>query len=188
MPLKKEDFTDEQWAEIVADLDRARTDASKTARKNAEKEAETEMTVKIAEAVEKERAKLEADEQGKLEIQRKEIETAQTALVKERKSLAATKKLVSAGFGDEDVEALLPIFVGVDDKTFDATIESFIKVNQATVKSQVDAVKQELLNNATPPASPSGAPVDAETAARAASKAGNDAQAFDILLGATPQQ
>ena len=188
MALKKEDFTDEQWAAIEAETDRRVTTASETARKNAVKASEAETDTKIADAIERERAKLEADEAGKLEIQRKEIADAQAKLARDVKSLAATKKLVGAGMDETEVESLLPMFVAVDDKSFDMVVDNFIKVTQANVKLQVDRVKQDLLGNATPPSSPSGAPVNAEAAARAAVAAGDDVGAVDILLNAASTQ
>jgi hypothetical protein len=185
-PLNKEDFTEEQWAEIEASIDRERTKASKTARTNALKEAQSDIDDRIQAAIELERAKLEADEQGKLEIERKAIEKAQAELASERKTLKATKKLVSAGFGDEEVEALMPMFVAVDDNVLDSAVDNFIKVSEARVKHQVDTVKETLLDNATPPASPNNAPTDltaeAEKLAATAGDLNSQAQAAELLL------
>jgi valyl-tRNA synthetase len=189
MKLKKEDFTEEVWADIQADIDRERLSASDTARKNAKKDAELDIETKIREAVEAERAKLEMNEQQKLEVERKQIEDSRKALAADRKSLAATKKLIGAGFSEADVESVLPLFVNLDDKTFDGAVDSFISVNQALVKTQVDSVKKELLSNATPPNVDGSAPVDKLTKANEMVKAGHDAEAIDLLLGApVPKQ
>ena len=184
-PLNKDDFTEEQWAEIQADIDRERTKASRTARTNALKETQSEMEERIREAIELERTKLEADEQGKLEIERKVIEKAQAELAVERKTLKATKKLVSAGFSDEEVETLLPTFIAVDDKSLDSAVDNFIKVSEARVKHQVDSVKETLLDNATPPATPTNAPVDMTAEALKLAQGGDiesQARAAELLL------
>ena len=184
-PLNKDDFTEEQWAEIQADIDRERTKASRTARTNALKETQSEMEERIREAIELERTKLEADEQGKLEIERKAIEKAQAELAAERKTLKATKKLVSAGFSDEEVETLLPTFIAVDDKSLDSAVDNFIKVSEARVKHQVDSVKETLLDNATPPATPTNAPVDMTAEALKLAQGGDiesQARAAELLL------
>jgi hypothetical protein len=184
-PLNQDDFTEEQWADIQADIDRERTKASKSARSNALKETQAEMEARILEAVDSERAKLEADEQGKLEIERKAIEKAKAELATERKTLKATKKLVSAGFSDEEVETLMPTFVSVDDKSLDSAIDNFIKVSEARVKHQVDSVKETLLDNATPPATPTNAPVDMTTEAMKLAQGGDiesQARAAELLL------
>ena len=181
--LKKEDFaTEEQWAEYQADLDRERTAASVTARKNALKDADKDVQSRIDAAILEERTKLEASETERLEMDRKKIDTDRASLAAERKSLAATKKLMGAGFGDEDVTNLLPLFTTVDDSVFDATIESFIKVNSATVKAQVDAAKQALLTNATPPNGQTTAQTDALHTASELASSGQEAAAVQVLL------
>ena len=188
MSLNKADFTDEQWAEIQAEADRRASSASETARKNATTAAAADVEAKIAAAIEEQRKLLEMDEHQKLEVERAKVEEARSALAKDSKALKATKKLLAAGFEDEAIESLLPMFTVIDDKSFDTSVDSFIKVNETLVKAKIDSVKQELLANATPPASPSGAPVDALAAAAAAIKNGDDAGAIDMLLStATPQ-
>lgn len=186
MALKKEDFTEEQWADIQADIDRERLKASDTARKNAEKAADAALAEKVTEAVNDERARLEMSEQQKLEAERKKVEDASAALAKERKGLMAEKKLVGAGFPEDSIETLLPLFVGLDDAAFGGAVDSFISMNQSLVKTQVDTLKQELLHNATPPNTPPGASVDQNTAAMEAAKAGNAAEAIDLLISGAP--
>jgi len=185
MALKREmfpDMTDEQWKELEAAVDRERTSASETARRNAKKDAETERDNAIAEAIERERAKLEADEEGKLEIRRKELNEQAERIAAERKSLAATKKLVSAGVPEDKIDSLLPLFIAVDDKTLDASLDAFIKMYQETVKTSIDAEKQTLLDNATPPNTNADAPVDALNAAAELANKGDDVGAIDLLL------
>ena len=183
MTLNKEDFTEEQWAEIQAEIDRGRTQASSTARKKAEQELERKLQERIEAAVAEEREKLEMDEQQKLEVERKKIEKAQSELARERKSLKATKKLAAAGVADEAIEKLLPMFTALDESAFDTTIDSFIEVNTNLVNTQVDAVKQELLQ-ATPPGNNNAAPVDTEAQVKTALEQGNSVGAIDLLLQA----
>ena len=182
MALKQEDFTEEQWAAIVAETDRRAHDAAETARKKALKAAEDAAQERIDAAVADERARLEADEQGRIEIEKKKLDEIRQTIEAERKSLAATKKLLAAGFNDSEVETLLPMFVGVDDKNLDSAIETFVGATENLVKAQIDAVKQELLNNATPPTNPTGGPTDAATAALELASKGDDVGAIDALL------
>lgn len=183
MALNKDGFTEEQLAEIEAEIDRERTRAAETARKNAQKVADEALQLKIDEAVNEERARLEMNEQQKLEAERQKVEESRVALARERKGLAAEKKLVGAGIPEDSIETLLPLFVNLDDATFGGAVDSFITMSQSLVKNQVDTLKQELLHNATPPATPPGAPVDQNTAALEAAKAGNTAEAIDMLIG-----
>jgi hypothetical protein len=185
MALKKEDFTEEQWAEIQVEADRRASTASETARKNAERAAAADTDTKIADALERERAKFEADEAGKLEIQRKEIADAQKALAIDRKGLVTAKKLAAAGLSDDAIESLLPMFVNVDDKMLGTTLDSFVMLHQNSVKTEVDAAKQILLGNATAPANSQSAPVGNAAAAAAAIKSGDEAMAIELLMNPT---
>lgn len=184
MPLNKEDFTEEQWAEIQADIDRARTQASETARKRAEQTAEAERAAAIQAAIEDERVRLEASEAEKLELDRKKLEAESQAVAAERKSLAAQKKLAAAGVPEDKIEALLPMFVSVDETKIGTTVDAFVKMYEEGVKTKVDAEKQALLNGATPPANATDAPTDATTKAAALASEGHGAEAIDVLLTA----
>jgi len=182
--LKKEDFTEEQWTEIQAETDRRATAASNTARTNALKEAGEALPTKIAEAVEAERKKLEMGEEERLKVEREGLAADKAAIAAERRSLGVTKKLLAAGYTEDAVTPLIPLFVGLDDAACGESVDSFIKTNAEIVKAQVDSVKQGLLNNATPPAGSNNAPVDAAAAAAAALKTGDPAAAVDALLTA----
>lgn len=194
MTLKREDFsalTDEQWEQFVSETDRRASEASKTARKNAEQEAERTREAEVAAAVEREREKLTMDEEQRLEARRKEIEAAESKLAQKQRSLTATERLIGAGYTREQVESLLPTFIALDDTTFTGALDTFITTNESIIKAKIDAEKQTLLNNATPPANPTGAPVDMSTKVQEHLAAGNEAAAVDILLaeaGYTAQQ
>lgn len=166
MPLNRADFpemSDELWANIEAEADRRATAATQTAKRGLLTPDEAQAQVNAA--LEAERARLEADERGKLEIDRKALEAEQAKLAADRKSLKATKKLTAAGVPEDKIEALLPLVVGVADEVLDTTLDTLIATVKDTVKVQVDTTKQELLTNGTPPASSTTAPTDKQTAA-----------------------
>ena len=193
MALTREDFpemTDEQWESIEAENDRARTQASNTATKNAEKDAKKaqDTAIKAAEAAARadERKRIEMDEAERIAEDRKkatqELEEQKAEVAAERKSLTATKKLAAAGLTEERITELLPMFVTVNDADLSGVLDSFVKTYQETVKDSVDAEKQTLLDNATPPAGPTDGPVDASAAATKFLSEGEDAAAVDTLL------
>ena len=185
MSLNKDDFTEEQWKEIEAATDRARTAASDTARKNALRDAEAETTAKITAAVAEDRENAKKGEQERLEAERAKFEVERKALAVDKRGLIATKKLLAGGLTEEDIEPLVPLFTGLDDSVFTTSIDAFLKLHNDTVKKQVDSVKQDLLNNATPPPRGGNAPVDANAAAAEALKSGDEAGAIEALLNAS---
>jgi polyhydroxyalkanoate synthesis regulator phasin len=185
-PLNKEDFTEEQWEAIMADMDRARLQASETARKNARKEFEAELQRRLEEALAEERQKMEMSEQEKLEAERAKIEQLKNEVARERRLFKATKTLLNAGFKDEQLEAILPLFENVGDDVLDTSLEKFIQTNQSLIEEKVNAVKQELLGNATLPESGStSTPSDPTVLVKTALEQGNDAAAIETLLSTT---
>ena len=182
MSLNKEDFTEEQWEAIQAEADRRATSASETARKNAQKSFEAEKERLVSEAVNQERAKLEMDEAQKLEAERKKLDDARKAFDADRKTFATKQKLSTAGFADEQIEALTPMFLGLDDKAFETTVDAFINTTTDIVKNKVDTVKQELLTNGTPPSQSTDGPVDNGTLVNEFISKGDDASAIELLL------
>lgn len=187
MTLNRADFpemTDEQWNAIVAESDRRATEAAETARKKAEKTAESARQAAIDTALEAERARMEASETERLELDRKAIADDRAALAAERKSLTASKKLAAAGLPDEKIQTLLPMFVAVDDKVLDATLDTFVETYQTTVKSAVDAEKKALLEAATPPSTSPNAPVEPNAVVGELIAKGNDLMAIDALITA----
>lgn len=168
MALNREDFpglTDEAWAEINAEIDRERTKASSTARKNAKTEMQGDIQAQIDAALEAERKRLEMTEQEKLADDRKKLQEEKAQISAEKKTLKATKQLVAAGYADEAIEQLLPMFAGLGDDVFETALTSFITVNENVIKNKVDSVKQELLGNVTPPKVTPNSPTTAEAAA-----------------------
>lgn len=190
MTLNREDFpemSDEQWNAIVAEGDRRASQASQTAAKG--KVAETEVQARIDAALTAERARLEASEAERLEMERKDITEQRDAIERDKRTLAATKKLSAAGFSEERIETLLPLFAGADQAKLDTTLDGFITSFNDMKKAEVDAVRQELLGNATPPAGQKGGPVDTNTEVAQLIESGDTAGALDKMLegaGYTP--
>lgn len=189
MTLKREDYpdlSDEQWDELKAEFDRARTQASETARKNAEKAAEkareTEIQDAISAAVEDERARIEASETERLELDRQKVEDERAKLATERRTFTAHNRLVEAGISSEKADEMVTLFAGVDDKALDTTLDTFINTYQETVKAQVDTEKQNLLDNATPPAGSTTAPKDMSTVAAEKLESGDTVGALSDML------
>ena len=184
MTLNREDYpdlTDEQFNAINAEIDRARTQASETARKNAEKAAQRAQEAAIAEAIEREREKLEANDNERLEIQRRELAEREAQIAAQQRAFTAKTKLAEVLPADK-IESLLPMFVGVDDKQLEGTLDTFIANLNETVKQKVDAEKQALLDAATPPASPTSTPVGTDAATAELLAKGETAAAADLLL------
>lgn len=185
MTLNRDDYpdlTDEQWEGIKAEMDRARTQASTTAKKGML--SEREVQERIDAALVEERTRIEASDNERLELDRKKLADEQAAFIAERRSFTAKAKLIEAGIPAEKVDALLPMFVNVDDKTLPTVLETFVGTVQETVKGQVDSTKEALLESATPPSSPTNAPVDVSTVAAERLKAGDEVGALDVMLKA----
>jgi len=180
--FNKEGLTEEQIAEINAEIDRERTKASDTARKNAKKEFDTQVPDLISQAVEVERQKLEMSEQEKLEAERKANAEVLAQVKAEKKALVAQKKLLSAGFDDASIEAVLPLFTSLNDDVFEPSVDSFIETTTNITKTKVDAVKQELLAGATPPPNNSSDSVDMQSEIQAKVEAGQTAEAIHLLM------
>jgi len=185
MTLNRDDFptlTEEQWNTIVAENDRRATDASRTAKNGMFKESEVQ--ARINAALESERERLAMDEAQRLEADRKAFEQKQAEFAATQRQFTAKQKLLDGGLPADKVDGLLPLFAGVDDKALDTTITSFVTTYQEGVKAQVDAEKQTLLGNATPPAGTTTGPVDTNTTAAKLLEQGDAVGALDALIGA----
>ncbi len=181
--LNRADFpemSDEQWKSIQAEADRRATDATHTAKRGLL--TPEEVAAKIEEAVTAKKAELEADEAGKLEIQRKAIDERERAFKAEQRAFKAKTKLIAAGLDETKVENLLPLFAGVDDTALDTSLDTFITTYQEGVKTQVDAEKIALLGGAKPPKGSTHAATDAETSSVTLAQKGDDAGAAQVLL------
>jgi uncharacterized protein YbcC (UPF0753/DUF2309 family) len=194
--LNRDDYpglTDEQWTALNAEIDRARTEASNTARTNARKGyiAESEAETRAQAALEKERERLAMDEAQRLEADRKALADQQAALAAQQRTFKAQKKLAEAGLPEDKVSSLLPLFAGVDDKALDTTLDTFITTHQESVKAQVDKEKVALMGGATPPAAPTTGQVDTNTVAQQQIESGDlvgAAASIFAAAGVLPQQ
>lgn len=150
-------LSEEDQAAINAEIDRARTEASKTAAKNAEKKAKDTFSAKLKEEVEKAQREAEelaaATEQEKVQKVLEKIEAERVSLQKEKLGLKAEKTLREAGLGDEHIEGLLPVFTSAakDESALDEMLTTFTNVQKSVVDTAKESLKQELANGATPP-------------------------------------
>lgn len=185
MVLNRSDFpemTDDQWKMIEAENDRRAKQASDTARKGLLKPDEVQK--QIAEAVEEERRRLEADEAGRLQMEREAFEKERQSFAAERRSLTAKTMLTEAGLPAEKVDAILPLVANVGDDALASTLDAFISVYQDSVKAAVDKERQTLLGNATAPATGIEGPTDASAKADELFEAGDTVGGLDALLEA----
>lgn len=191
MALNRDDYpdlTDEQWtaltAAFAAEGDRRATEASKTARDNARKGylSEADADARIQTALETERERLKMDEAQKLEADREALKEQQNALLSQQRTFTARAKLTEAGLPAEQIEKLLPLFAGVDDKALDATLEAFITTHDESVKTKVDAEKVALLGGATPPAGSANGSPEADASVATFAEKGDDVSAADAAL------
>jgi len=187
MAIKREDYPnidDDTWALLSADVDRERTAASQTAsetgRKKALKEAEAErdaiIEAKLAEKVAAE--KMTAEE--KLNAELNKLKDKERQITMKERTLVVKEKLTTSNVPVND--KIVSLLAGAPDDSFEDTVASYIDNYTATVSSQVDKVKQELMANITPPtAGAEGAP-DKQTVFKANMASGNVAGAIDVLL------
>lgn len=155
------ELTDEQFEtyskQYESDLDKARTQASKTAAKNAEAKAkqtfestlEDEATKRAKELLES----LTQTEEERLEAERKAIEADKLALEQDKKTAAVEAKLKAAGYEGDDLDSLKQLFSlkeTVD--SCETATDVFLAGVQKTVDAKVDAIKAELTDGGVPPA------------------------------------
>lgn len=183
MVLNRSDFpemTDEQWKSIEAEADRRAQQASLTAKQGLFKPEDVQR--QIDEAVAQEKARLEASEAERLEMERKAFDEERQKFAAERRGLTARTKLIEAGLPTDKVEALLPMVANVADDALPTALDAFITVYQDSVKAAVDTEKQALLSNAQPPAGPTGGPTDAGAKVLDLLNKGDEVGAVDALL------
>lgn len=188
-PLDKDQFTEEQWKEIMAEIDRERLRASETARKKARSEFETELEQRIAEALAAEREKLQMSEQERVQAEfekrMKEIEKERNALAIERKRLTAQKELTKVGLDDATISELMPIFEGLPDKGFDEALGKFVETTTKLIESRVTEMQEKLLREAAPPQQSGSPVVDPQTVIKSG-EISELAQAVGLLMSQQP--
>ena len=136
-----------------AELDRARTQASKTAASNATKTA-TERANKELEAKALERAQELLDEMklseqekmnAQLEKERAALEQQRAEFVEETKRTAIEAKLKAANYEGDSLATLTDLFASKGSlEECEASIDTFLEDTTNRINSQVDAIKAEL--------------------------------------------
>lgn len=149
------ELSDEQKAEFdkqaESEVDKARTQASETARKNAEKALKASQSAEI-ERIANEKAQkllqaLSQTEEEKIEAAKAELERDRQQLLHEKKETVISAKLKAAGYGDEQIKELTPVFTtGADIPSCEKAVDIMLGIANAQITSKVDAVKAELTN------------------------------------------
>lgn len=133
-----------------AELDRRVRQASDTARAN----AINEMREQIRAELEAE-AKMSAEELAKkqLEKEREVIEAERKANAREKNTLVAERKFVSAKFDveNEEVKSLIHNLVSDDTDKTAKNVEDFLNIYNQALQNGIQKEKEELLKNVVPP-------------------------------------
>ncbi len=139
-----------------ADVDRERTQASKTARKNAMKDALSDPDIEkfYRERFENE-AKMSAEEraQSQLQAQMEEIESKQRELSIKSNTLLAREQLLELGFTGDSLDPILGFVVADDADTTKENIDKFSNMFKSTLDNKVSEVKREILASSDTPQS-----------------------------------
>jgi len=155
-----EDLTEEQQQEVQAEIDRRVTAAVKTASKNTTDKITREFNEKYGDLIaqaqnpQPQPAQNDADEQiRKLQEQ---LDNQQKALAQAQLEQFVEKKLFSAGYGEEQISSLLPMFaVGSPDDAA-TKIDAFTSIQTSAIDAALQKQKEELALGVTPPSSNGG--------------------------------
>lgn len=163
--IEVEAVSDEQWEtfnkQYESELDRARTQASKTAARNtieqAKKDAEALLESKANEKAKELLESLTKTEEERIAAEaakeREEIAKERAALNLEKKQTAVKSKLAAAGYKGEELDSLVSVFSVKDDVSeCESAVETFIEGLNKTVSEKVDEIKASLTTGGTPPA------------------------------------
>lgn len=157
-------LSEEALAYINSELDRARTQASKTARKNALKDAsdDPDVVAAIRERIEEE-ARLSVEE--RLDKQRKELEAQRLTIEQEKQEAAklhnrfeAKAKLLENGVPKEDIDYYCDLLTTADAEATHAAVDAFVEKFNATIGAVETRIKTEI--NATTPTPSNGGDVN----------------------------
>lgn len=133
-----------------AELDRRVRQASDTARENAIKEMRDQIKAEL-----EAEAKMTAEELAKKQLQkeREAIEQEKIANAKDRSTLAAERKFVSANFDIDkpEIRALLNNLVTDNTEKTAKNVDDFLNVYNQALQEGIQKQKEELLKNAVPP-------------------------------------
>lgn len=168
--------------DVAAFVDRARSEASKTARKNALKDAATDpdIVASIRKQLEQE-ANMGAEE--RVAREREALERREAEIARKENSITATAALVGQGIDRETATELVGFLTTADETSTNANVEAFTKAFTASVEAKVEAVKNELLANGSAPKTGGGGKGTEQgyrDAHKAALEAGKTADAIAI--------
>lgn len=140
--------------EIMAWVDRQRTQASQTAYQNAtEKLKKDDNFINDIRKQLEDEAKLSAEE--KLRIERDKLESERKSIAMEKNTVKALRKLVSEGITQEDAEEILGMLVTSDETETMERVDKYVTKFNRLLDARLTAEKAELLKGMTQPSSTS---------------------------------
>lgn len=154
-----DDLTEDQQKEIQAEIDRRVTSAVKTATKNTTDNLTKQFNDQYGEII----ANAQNTPADQTPHENELIQQLQAQLNEQKKALEQAqleqyveKKLFSAGYGEEQITSLLPMFaVGTQDEAT-AKIDAFTSIQTAAIDTALQKQKEELALGVTPPSSNGG--------------------------------
>ena len=133
-----------------AEVDRRVRQASDTARENAIKDMREQIRAEL-----EAEAKMSAEELAKkqLEKERQEIEAERKANARDKSTLAAERKFVSASFDIDkpEIRTLINNLVTDNIDTTAKNVDDFLNIYNTALQEGIQKQKEELLKNAVPP-------------------------------------
>ena len=195
-------LTEEQQTALQAEIDRRVTSAVQTTTKKVTETLTNELTekyqkeyeTKMQEAVANAQAQATMTEEQKIKALSDQLAEQQKQFEKAQMLYTAERKLRDAGLADEAIQQLAPLIVaGADQTSIDSHLDAFVQTQQSAVEAALQAQKEQLALNVTPPASTGGnvPPSNPEAVAHdIINQDGADprfaqAQAIDYLINAT---
>ena len=133
-----------------ADLDRARTQASKTAYENARKQVMTDAEVEkyYRERFEQEAA-MTAEQKYQAELDK--LQATQKDLAVKESRLFAKQKLVDSGFAGDNLDSILDFVVSSDIKDTEGKIDRFLGLFNESLDAKVKEKTKEIIQDADTP-------------------------------------
>lgn len=158
------EISEEQWESFDklynSEVDKARTQASKTAAANAKKQAvldaEASLDVKASAKAQELLTSLMQTEEEKLQAQlaegQKLLDADRNALNLEKREMAASAKLKANGYEGDTLSALVELFsVKPSVEECETAVDSFLESANKAIEAKVDAVKEELTKGGASP-------------------------------------
>lgn len=185
-------LSEDALAYINSELDRARTQASKTARKNALKEAsdDPEVVASIRERIEEE-ARMSAEERLEkqrqvFEKEKQEIEQSKLELAKEHNRFNAKSALLEKGVPAEDIDYYCDLLVTADAEATTERVNSFVEKFNVTIGSVEERIKKDIHSKTPTPSNGGDTASSADLVSRyqTAAKSGDTVAVVNITAEA----